>query len=507
MDRRDSENNSKEDKIYLYKKRMEEREKRKFALLMTVLMLGMVMAGSFFAALMLGLAPDFTEEKKTPEKTEAETVIVIDTMHDDTHSKEAPEDTQEVKLSIVENTDMTASEETSEEAPQATNSTTIMVYAVGSTLETEGGLAAKSLVTFLNASPNNEALNILVETGGTKHFHDITTQTRDFDSSRIQRWRVDGINLDYIGDGGEASAHPMTAKETLSDFIAYAKRFYPAERYELVLWGQAGGPAVGFGYDEIADDGRSMPLSDIAEILKSNDCRLEMLVMDTRLMGAVETAWCLEPWVKTLVASEDNEYSVGLDYLNMTTALSQDISLDGVGQGKLLVSSFIAKNRKNENSGETEKRTGAFSVLSLDKIRQELRRPLGELSRLLLEKTETEEGMERLRSAGDNAFEFAERYAYDMVDLQDLMKQIRIAFTEDAEIVRLCDAVSDAAASHVRICRFITSRNRVEVSGMSIYFPQSDTTKEDRKEILDQYLTVPFQEDYLQFIKVYEDKL
>jgi hypothetical protein len=52
----------------------------------------------------------------------------------------------------------------------------------------------------------------------------------------------------------------MTNPATLTDFIQYCDKNYPATRNELILWDHGGGTISGYGYDEKNAGSGSMTL-------------------------------------------------------------------------------------------------------------------------------------------------------------------------------------------------------------------------------------------------------
>ena len=67
---------------------------------------------------------------------------------------------------------------------------TIMVYMIGSDLESQGGMATSDLNEMLYAQLDNKKLNLFVQTGGCKRWRNSLMT-----AGKIQRWKMDGNAL------------------------------------------------------------------------------------------------------------------------------------------------------------------------------------------------------------------------------------------------------------------------------------------------------------------------
>ncbi|WP_175494365.1 clostripain-related cysteine peptidase [Oribacterium sp. WCC10] len=400
------------------------------------------------------------------------------------------------------------SKSSSVETPLSKKKLTVLVYMIGSSLETKSNLAANSIVTMLSANVDTKDVNIIIETGGTKKFHNISTADQSFDSSKIQRWMVDGTKLKYLGDAGDAEGTSMTSKDTFENFLKYVKKNFPAGRYEAVLWGQAGGPVSGFGYDEVNTSAGQLAVSDIADALGNTDMDLDLMVFDARLMGAMETGYALSSHVDYLIASEDNEYSIGLNYTNWFKGLSSNPSQSAVDQGKQILDDFI---KVNKGKGEGKNNVVAvYSVVDLKALKRNTADKLKYLAELLREAEKTEDGRDHLRQSGKEAYEFAASYSYDLVDVCSWLSAIEENYSGDgkdgidySEIRSAAKSLKTAIQKTVEVCRYVTPEDDGGVSGLTIYFPQTDTDKEKAQNMISKYEGLSFSTSYQQLIKQY----
>lgn len=385
---------------------------------------------------------------------------------------------------------------------------TVMVYMIGSSLETKSNLAANSIVTMLTGNIDTDKVNVIIETGGTKKFHNISTADQKFDESKIQRWMVDGTKLKYLGEAGSTEGNSMTSKDTFESFLKYVKKNFPASRYEAVLWGQAGGPVNGFGLDELNSSSGQLSVANIAGALADTEMDLDLLLFDARLMGSMEAGYALASHVDYMIASEDNEYAIGLNYSNWFKGISQDPSMSAIDQGKIILDDFI---KDNKGKGEGMKNVvGAYSVIDLKALKRNTSDKLKNLAELLKAAEKTEDGRDHLRQAGKEAYEFAESYSYDLVDICSFLSAIEENYKGSGKDGIDYEEIRDAASSlkesvlkAVEVNRYVTPEDDGGVSGLTIYFPQIDTDAEKRANMVSKYENLSFSTSYQQLIKQY----
>lgn len=425
------------------------------------------------------------------EETEAETGKAV---QETSPSPEAPASSGEKNSTV--------------ELPQEKKKLTVMVYMIGSSLESKSNLAANSIVTMLTGNIDTDEVNVIIETGGTKKFHNISTADQKFDESKIQRWFVDGTKLRYLGDAGSTEGNSMTGKETFESFLKYAKKNFPAGRYEAVLWGQAGGPVNGFGYDEINSSSGQLAVTDISNALADAEMDLDLLLFDARLMGAMESGYTLASHVDYMIASEDNEYSIGLNYTNWFNGISHDPSMSAIDQGRIILDDFI-KDNKGKGDGMTNV-VGAYSVIDLKALKRNTSDKLKNLAELLKAAEKTEDGRDHLRQAGKEAYEFAEAYSYDLVDICSFLSAIEENYKGEGkdgidygEIRAAARSLKESVQKAVEVNRYVTPEDDGGVSGLTIYFPQQDTDSEKKKNMVSKYENLSFSTSYQQLIKQY----
>ena len=182
--------------------------------------------------------------------------------------------------------------------------TTFMVYMIGSDLESGNGAATNDMQEMLDAN-NGESLNVVLQTGGTQYW-----QNDIVDADSLQRWLIQEGDL-YLCD--EQPQTSMCNPDTLSDFIKWSIENFPADRYMLVLWDHGGGTMGGFGYDENFPQD-ILTISELARGVEQAGVKLDLISFDACLMGTLEVAVAFEQTADYLLASEESEPGDGWYY-------------------------------------------------------------------------------------------------------------------------------------------------------------------------------------------------
>ena len=211
---------------------------------------------------------------------------------------------------------------------------TVMVYMVGSDLETDGGHGTSDIDEMLGAKFGDN-VNVILQTGGAKKWWN-----SDISSRIVQRWQIADGNFEKLEDVGQIR---MLTSDALLDFVNFSAANYPADRYILIFWDHGGGSLYGFGYDELYEDDVLL-LPDISRALEESGLKFDIIGFDACLMGTLETAYALEPVADYMIASEEYEPVQGWDYRSWLTYLSGNTSYDSVELGAEIVDSFERHN-------------------------------------------------------------------------------------------------------------------------------------------------------------------
>ena len=104
---------------------------------------------------------------------------------------------------------------------------TLMVYMIGSDLESRNGMATADLNEMVYSGLNNNKVNVIVETGGCRRWRNSVINAK-----KLQRWAVNGQGIALLEENRQA---PMTDEDELADFIRFCAKKAPADRRKKVL--------------------------------------------------------------------------------------------------------------------------------------------------------------------------------------------------------------------------------------------------------------------------------
>ena len=331
---------------------------------------------------------------------------------------------------------------------------TVMVYLCGTDLESKNGMASSDLLEMCNATLSS-SVNVLVYTGGCKSWKNSIVS-----NSKNQIYKVEsgGVRC-LVKDDGNAS---MTKPATLTGFINYCTKNYPANRYELIFWDHGGGSLSGYGYDEKDKSSGSMTLSGINEALKKANVTFDFIGFDACLMATTENALMLSQYADYLIASEETEPGIGWYYTNWLTALSKDPGMSTLKIGQTIVDDFITYCNRNAS--------GQKATLSLTDL-AELEATAPESLKSFASSTSElirNDGYQTVSDARSSTKEFSASNKIDQVDLIHLAYNMNTTEGQD---------LAQTLLSAVKYNR--TSSNVSNAYGLSIYFPYQRTSKVD----------------------------
>lgn len=351
---------------------------------------------------------------------------------------------------------------------------TIMVYMCGTDLESRSGMGTSDLQEMLAADVGDN-VNLIVYTGGCNGWKNNVVS-----SSTNQIYQVkDGKMLLLEKDAGEVS---MTDPNTLTGFIKWCAKNYPANRNQLIFWDHGGGSISGYGYDEKFKTSGSMNLAEINQALKKAGVTFDFVGFDACLMATLETALMLTPYADYLIASEETEPGVGWYYTDWLTALSKDTAMETIEIGKNIVDDFVDTCAVKCRGQKT-----TLSVVDLAELEKTVPAELKAFSKSASELIANDE-YKVVSDARYNTREFAQSSAIDQVDLVHLAENIG---TEEAK------ELAEALLSTVKYNR--TSSNMTNAYGLSIYFPYKKVSSVD--QVVDTYEAIGMDEEYARCIQ------
>lgn len=323
---------------------------------------------------------------------------------------------------------------------------TIMVYMCGTDLESRSGMATSDLQE-MAAAELSDKINLLVYTGGCEQWRNNVVS-----SSTNQIYQIKDNGLLPLEKN--LGSKPMTDPDTLSEYIRWAKKNFPADRYDLIMWDHGGGSTSGYGYDQLYSGYGSMTLDKISTALKDGGCAFDFVGFDACLMATLETALVVEPYADYLIASEETEPGVGWYYTDWLTRLSQDTSSSTLEIGRSIVDDFVSVCGQKVPGDQT-----TLSVIDLAELKgtvPEKFKKFAQSTTSLIRKDDYRE----VSNARSVTKEFAKSIGIDQVDLINLSDNLA---TEESR--ELAEVLRSAVKYN------LTSRNVHNAYGISIYFP------------------------------------
>ncbi|MDD4444255.1 MAG: clostripain-related cysteine peptidase [Eubacteriales bacterium] len=223
-----------------------------------------------------------------------------------------------------------------DDAALSDNEWAIYFYLCGSDLETNGGAATNDLAELLDVQlPEN--IKIIIQTGGASYW-----QNELISPDHIERYVFDSDGLSLVEQLPQSN---MGDEGTLSEFLAFAKENYPAEKTGFIFWNHGGGSIGGAAYDENFG-GDSLKLDEMYRAFYANyelaegNQPFEFIGFDTCLMATVDVAYTFSDVAKYLVASQELEPGNGWYYTGWADALSRDPGMDGLTLGTIICDTY-----------------------------------------------------------------------------------------------------------------------------------------------------------------------
>lgn len=249
-------------------------------------------------------------------------------------------------------------EPTPTEVPESTESyRTIMIYMIGSNLESEGKMATGEIYEMLEAEIE-DGTNVIIQTGGCENWSD-----PKIEDGKVQRWSIvdnELIELDNLG------VVNMSDKDNFQDFLEFSSENYPAENYTLVLWDHGGGTPLGFGWDDMFPNDY-LKCYEIGDALEDADMHCDAFVTNACLMCSLEMFMSIKDNVDYAVAAETvllgTTYgSSGIDYSHwLALASQQDVSTQDYCEA--ILDDYIDYLHSRDW-------TGSMSVIRMDRIQE-----------------------------------------------------------------------------------------------------------------------------------------
>ena len=350
---------------------------------------------------------------------------------------------------------------------------TVMVYLLGTDLESRGGLATMDLQE-MQAAKLSPKVNIVIQTGGTAKW-----KNNVISSKTNQRYLLNSQGFSVLEE--DAGRRSMVDPGTLTDFIQFSEGLFPAERYFLILWDHGGGSVTGYGYDEHFK-GDTMTLDEIGNALENAGTKFDLIGFDACLMATLETALVVEPYADYLIASEELEPGIGWYYTGWLNEISKNTSIATIDIGKKLIDDYIVEVKR-----KTPKSQATLSLIDLAELSGTLPNSFGDFARSIGELVESDD-YKKVSDSRVGTKEFAASSRINQIDLIDF--SLRLGTPQ-------AGSLAQTLISAVKYNRM--SDNISNANGLSIYFPYGKLS--DLSSIVKTYDEIGMDEEYTDAIK------
>lgn len=351
---------------------------------------------------------------------------------------------------------------------------TIMIYMCGTDLESRSGMGTSDIQEMLAADFGNQ-INLLVYTGGCSGWRNDQVSSRTNQIWQIKNGKMACLEKDL-------GSVPMTDPATLTGYIQYCAKKFPASRYELIFWDHGGGSISGYGYDEKFASSGSMGLSGIDTALKNAGVKFDFIGFDACLMATAENALMLTQHGDYLIASEETEPGVGWYYTNWLTAFGKNPSMPTIELGQKIADDFV-----DVCAQKCPGQLTTLSVVDLAELEATIPASLTEFSRSASQLISSKQ-YQTVSNARSNTREFAQSSRIDHVDLVHLAQNLDNDKSKN---------LADTLLSAVKYNR--TSSNMTNAYGISIYFPYKKIASVDKAVAA--YQQIGMDEAYVRCIK------
>ena len=378
----------------------------------------------------------------------------------------------------------------------------VMEYVIGSNLEDDRGLASINIKQMKDATAMGEGVDFVMQAGGSGRW--FTSGMKD---ATVGRYLISGGKFETVGMLDSTMC--MSEPKNLTDFIKWAKKNYPADRYMLVLWDHGGGFASGYGVDGLndrAEEGETtMKASEIIDAIKNSGMKFDLIGFDACLMQDVEYANALEPYADYYLASEETEPGTGWFYAAGFGKLAEDPTLSSEEFAKSLISSYDQSHRVRNNGEPDHSSTLSLVDLTLVKpVYEQLTDFYEKSADVIADKPSVYANMSAARAG---SYQFADEEQVDLVSYLTNLKQAD--YNQQVATDEELDRIADTAKACVV---YRNSDSADGINGLAIDFPYKDLSmyRYEHEELTAEkyFFGIPLTEDYSDeewYIKGFED--
>lgn len=324
---------------------------------------------------------------------------------------------------------------------------TLMVYASGSDNEESFMAVTKDIEEMLSSELDTDRVNLLLFTGGSRFWYrNIPSEPN---SVYIMKTKDGKSSLKLVKSNKKNQS--MGSASTLSDFLKYSYKSFPADRYGLIFLGR-GNSVEGFGRDSLFKQD-SLSVSELKDALSQSpfkgENKLDFTGFDSSMTASLEICAALRDSSKYLIASQEAGTLDGWDYSFL----------------KSLGSSFEAGDLTEAIADGLKKQKADYSLSCVDlSAAQKTAKAADSLFSSMRDSLKTSLGDRVRERAGMKSFGFpcdgSEEYSLDLVDLKSL-----------ADSSKSFKKQSDALLSAIKEAVAVNKTNIKSACGLSVYYP------------------------------------
>ncbi len=375
--------------------------------------------------------------------------------------------------------------------PREQKDYTVMVYMVGSNLESKLGNASKDLKEMEEAELSYDHVNLLVYAGGSRRW------SSDVPSDKNSVLDMSETGQNRIVAQTAANAD-MGAPATLREFVNFSTDNYPADHYALIFWDHGGGPLWGFGSDELFDSD-SLTVQEMREAMSGTifaygigkkDKKLDFVGFDACLMGSIENMYMWSEFSNYYIGSEELEPGDGWDYhaLSLLNRSTDPVTITGA-----VVDAYGSYYEGIASDTYNPDVTLACADLSVVKKVSE---SIGGLSKNLTYELDSGRYSDLQKTIGDvkscglvEDTKGGSGYSYDLIDLGSLAREMEKEAGKEAKALR--EALDDLIIKQYT--------NVEDTNGVTMYYPHAN--KGQFAKLQDAYSKVSVSEEYNAYLE------
>ncbi len=328
-------------------------------------------------------------------------------------------------------------------------SRTIMIYMVGSDLESKSKQGTYSISDIDESRVDLAHNNVLLMVGGSKKWHNFVNSNE--------------IGIYVLTSSGFSKMESLSVKsmgdsDVLLEFLNYSYENYPAKKYDMIFWNHGLG-AAGVEQDELTND--YLSIIDLDEAFGKSpfkDTKLELTLFYNCLEANLHIANIMSKYSDYMIGSEEVLYLSKV--LNRLSFLGDITPVD---DAYMIARRFIDQSDSvvnAYNSTHANSIDSTLSFLDLTKVNK-----LNNAVNKFISSINLESDYYKIANIRKNLFTYGRTRAneYDTVDLYEMVSAF-IPISNDKNAAReVLDAINEVVLYNSAISNYS--------NGISVYFP------------------------------------